>query len=146
MKEAPGGSLKDYFTHFARQSAEALGSVWAFTLALLVVATWILTGPLFGFSDTWQLVINTGTTIITFIMVFLIQSTQNRDAKAVHLKLDELLRAIRGARTNMVDLEDLPDEELEAVAREFRMLHERASHEVHSRGKASPRAEPKKRR
>ncbi|HEY5895232.1 MAG TPA: low affinity iron permease family protein [Chthoniobacterales bacterium] len=137
MKESSNGSLKDHFTRFARRSAEALGSVWAFVLALSIVLTWIVTGPLFGFSDTWQLVINTGTTIVTFIMVFLIQSTQNRDAKAVHLKLDELLRAIRGARTNMVDLEDLPDEELEAVAKEFETLHEQASREVRVRGKTS---------
>lgn len=138
MKESSSGSLRNHFTRFARRAAEALGSVWAFVLALMVVAAWIVTGPLFGFSDTWQLVINTGTTIVTFIMVFLIQSTQNRDSKALHLKLDELLRAVRSARTNMVDLEDLPDEELEAIAKEFETLHARASQEVRVRGKVSP--------
>src|SRR6185436_6538868 len=99
---------------------------WAFLLALLVVIVWAATGPLFGFSEVWQLVINTGTTIITFLMVFLIQNTQNRDAKAMHLKLDELLRGVEGARTGMVDLEDLSDEELKKLQDEFQRLRERS--------------------
>src|SRR5262249_3768453 len=102
----------------------AVGSAWAFFFALGVVLAWALTGPLFGFSDTWQLVINTGTTIITFLVVFLIQNTQNRDAKAIHLKLDELIRAVRGARNQLVDLEELSDEELERLQQEFHELHQ----------------------
>ena len=94
---------------------------------------WGITGPLFGFTDTWQLVINTGTTIVTFIMVFLIQSTQNRDAKAVHLKLDELIRALSGARNNLLDLEELPEKELEALAAQFAGLQKRASDEAKER-------------
>src|SRR5689334_6434023 len=93
--------------------------------AVTVIVVWAVTGPLFGFSDTWQLVINTVTTIITFLMVFLIQNTQNRDAKAIHLKLDELLRGVKGARTGMVDLEDMADEDLKRLQEEFKRLHER---------------------
>jgi low affinity Fe/Cu permease len=89
------------------------------------VAAWAVTGPLFHYSDTWQLVINTGTTIITFLMVFLIQNTQNRDAKAMHLKLDELIRAVGNARTSLVHLEDLSDEDLKTLEEEFRKLHQR---------------------
>jgi low affinity Fe/Cu permease len=119
------------------------GSAWAFITALTVIVIWAISGPLFNFSDTWQFVINTGTTIVTFLMVFLIQNTQNRDAKAIHLKLDELIRAIGKARTELVDLEDLSEEELENLRREFQDLHqhfaERAKHvkEEHGRRKAS---------
>ena len=120
-------TLRDGFHNFSRKTSDAVGSVWAFLLALGTVALWGLTGPLFGFSDTWQLVINTSTTIVTFIMVFLIQSTQNRDAKAVHLKLDELIRSIRTARNDLIDLEDLPEADLEVLAGEFATLHARAS-------------------
>ena len=126
-------TLRDRFHQFSRATADAVGSVWAFLLALGTVAVWGLTGPLFGFSDTWQLVINTGTTIVTFIMVFLIQSTQNRDAKAVHLKLDELIRAVGAARNNLLDLEELPEEELEALAAQFASLKKRASNPPHGR-------------
>lgn len=134
-------SLRDRFHRFSRVTAEAVGSVWAFLIALATVAVWGLTGPLFGFSDTWQLVINTGTTIVTFIMVFLIQSTQNRDAKAVHLKLDEVIRSIRAARNDLndlIDLEDLPEAELEVLAVEFATLHARAS--AQARRKRTPGA------
>jgi low affinity Fe/Cu permease len=127
-------SLRERFHQFSRATSDAVGSVWAFLLALGTVAVWALTGPLFGFSDTWQLVINTGTTIITFIMVFLIQSTQNRDAKAMHLKLDELIRAVQGARNHLLDLEKLPEEELEALATQFAALQKRAT-EVQDREK-----------
>ena len=96
-------------------------------LALLVVVAWAVTGPLFGFSDTWQLVINTGTTIVTFLMVFLIQATQNRDAKAIHLKLDELIRGVEGARTRLVDLENFTDEELEILQQQFERIRARAT-------------------
>src|SRR5437879_8186134 len=120
------GVVSDAFRVFARHSSIALGSAWAFAGAVLVILVWVLTGPMFHFSDTWQLVINTATTIVTFLMVFLIQNTQNRDAKALHLKLDELLRAVAGARTSMVNLEHLSDEELERLQREFERVQGRA--------------------
>ena len=119
-------TMRDHFQTFSRNISEALGSVWGFLSALGTIAVWGLTGPMFHFSDTWQLVINTGTNIVTFIMVFLIQSTQNRDAKAVHLKLDELIRALGGARNHLVNLENLPEEELEALAQQFSAMQERA--------------------
>jgi low affinity Fe/Cu permease len=103
-----------------------VGSPWAFVLACGVIVVWAVTGPLFHFSDTWQLVINTATTIVTFLIVFLIQNTQNRDTKAVHLKLDELLRGVSGARTSLVDLEHLSDEELDRLQKEFQRLNQRA--------------------
>jgi low affinity Fe/Cu permease len=117
--------MHEAFREFASQASEAMGSPWAFIAATLLIIVWAITGPFFGFSETWQLVINTGTTIITFLMVFLIQNTQNRDAKAMHLKLDELLRSIEGARTSMVDLEDLSDEDLRKLQDEFQRLREK---------------------
>ena len=102
-----------------------MGSPWAFGVALAVILGWGVTGPLFHYSDTWQLVINTATTIITFLMVFLIQNTQNRDTKAIHLKLDELLRGVKGARTSMMSLENLSDEELDTLQKEFDRLRSR---------------------
>jgi low affinity Fe/Cu permease len=120
---APGGSrFHDFFRRFAHKTSSSVGSPWAFVLALTTILVWAVTGPLFHFSDTWQLVINTGTTIVTFLMVFLIQNTQNRDAVAIHLKLDELIRALKGARNQLVDLEELSDEELEQLHREFQRL------------------------
>ena len=98
---------------------------WAFAGAVLVIAVWLLTGPTFHFSDTWQLIINTATTIITFLMVFLIQNTQNRDAKAMHLKLDEIIRALKKARNELVDLEDLFDEELQKLEEQFKQLRKK---------------------
>jgi low affinity Fe/Cu permease len=118
--------VSDAFRVFARRSSVMLGSAWAFAGALLVILVWLLTGPTFHFSDTWQLIINTGTTIITFLMVFLIQNTQNRDAKAVHLKLDEVIRALKNARDELVDLEDLSDEDLKRLEVQFRRLRKRA--------------------
>jgi low affinity Fe/Cu permease len=118
--------VSDAFRIFARRSSVILGSAWAFAGAVLVILVWLLTGPTFHFSDTWQLIINTATTIITFLMVFLIQNTQNRDAKAVHLKLDELIRAIKDARNELVDLEDLSDEELKKLEEQFRRTRTRA--------------------
>src|SRR4030095_12294685 len=115
--------VSDAYRVFARRSAAMLGSAWAFGGAVLVILVWILTGPTFHFSDTWPLIINTATTVITFLMVFLIQNTQNRDAKAVHLKLDEMIRALKGARNKLVDLEDLSDEELKKLEEEFQRLH-----------------------
>ncbi len=112
------------FEKASRTISSFIGSPWAFLFACLTILAWIISGFLFGFSDTWQLVINTGTTIITFLMVFLIQNTQNRDAKAIHLKLDELLRAISEARTTLVDIEHLSDEELQHLEKEFSKLRE----------------------
>ena len=111
----------DRFRTFAARASEKLGTHWAFLAAVAVVVVWIVSGPIFHFSNAWQLVINTGTTVITFLMVFLIQSTQNRDAKAIHLKLDELIRS-SAARNAFADLEDAPEEEIEAFAAEFRKL------------------------
>jgi low affinity Fe/Cu permease len=119
--------IRDIFRHFARKSSAVLGTAWAFIGALIIIAVWGLTGPVFRFSDTWQLIINTGTTIVTFLMVFLIQNTQNRDAKAMHLKLDELIRAIKGARNRLVDLEKLSDEELKQLEDQFTRLRNKAS-------------------
>ena len=118
--------MSDAFRVFARRSSVMLGSAWAFTGALLVILIWLITGPTFHFSDTWQLIINTGTTIITFLMVFLIQNTQNRDAKAMHLKLDEIIRALKKARNEMVDLEELSDEELKKLEDQFRRVRTKA--------------------
>jgi low affinity Fe/Cu permease len=123
--------VSDAFRIFARKSSIMLGSAWAFAGAMLVILVWLLTGPAFHFSDTWQLIINTGTTIVTFLMVFLIQNTQNRDAKAMHLKLDEVIRALKKARNEMVDLEDLSDEELNRLDEQFKRVRTRA--ETHGR-------------
>ena len=114
--------MKHAFRRFAAGAATATGSPWAFVLAVLVIVAWGITGPLFNFSDTWQLVINTSTTIVTFLMVFLIQNTQNRDAVAIQLKLDELLRGVVGARTSLVDLEDMSDEDILLLRKEFTRL------------------------
>jgi len=121
--------VSDAFRVFANRSSVMLGSAWAFTGAVLVILVWILTGPTFHFSDTWQLIINTATTVITFLMVFLIQNTQHRDAKAMHLKLDELIRAIKDARDELVDLEDLSDEELKKLEEQFRRTRKRAEND-----------------
>lgn len=101
------------------------GLPWVFFGAVALILVWLITGPLFGFSDTWQLIINTGTTIITFLMVFLIQNTQNRETKAINLKLDELIRAVKEARNNMVNLESAPDEELENIQVQFQQIREK---------------------
>jgi low affinity Fe/Cu permease len=122
----PGeASMQDLFRKFAVVGAEAVGSPWAFMLALLGIVFWAWSGPLFHFSDTWQLVVNTGTTIITFLMVFLIQNTQNRDARVLQLKLDELIRAVEGARTGMVRLEDLSDADIARLQAEFEQIRTR---------------------
>src|SRR2546423_9943880 len=119
--------IRDSFRHFARKSSAVLGTAWAFIGALIIIAVWGLTGPVFHYSDTWQLIINTGTTIVTFLMVFLIQNTQNRDAMAMHLKLDELIRAMEGARNRLVDLEKLSDEELKRLEEQFTRLRNKAA-------------------
>ena len=118
--------IRDAFGVFARRTSSVLGTAWAFVCAILIIVVWAMTGPTFHYSDTWQLIINTGTTIVTFLMVFLIQNTQNRDAKAVHLKLDELIRAVGGARNQLVDLEKLSDDDLKALEAEFEKLRKKA--------------------
>jgi low affinity Fe/Cu permease len=123
--------VSDAFRIFARRSSVMLGTAWAFAGAIFIILVWILTGPTFHFSDTWQLIINTGTTIVTFLMVFLIQNTQNRDAKAMHLKLDEIIRALKKARNELVDLEDLSDEELNKLEEQFKRVRTKA--ETHGR-------------
>jgi len=119
-------AVSDAFRVFARRCSVILGSAWTFTAAILIIVLWSITGPTFHYSDTWQLIINTGTTIVTFLMVFIIQNTQNRDAKAVHLKLDEIIRAVSGARNELVDLEALSDEDLKSLEKEFKRLREKA--------------------
>ena len=114
--------MNELFRKLAHTASEAAGAPWAFITAASLIVVWALTGPLFNFSDPWQLVINTSTTILTFLMVFLIQNTQNRDAKAMHLKLDELIRSIQGARNTMVNLEELSDSELAKLHKEFQRL------------------------
>lgn len=116
--------MKEIFRKIAAKISNATGTANAFLLALTIVIVWGLTGPAFGYSDTWQLVINTGTTIVTFLMVFLIQNTQNRDSKALHLKLDELIRSTKSARNAFVDLENFSDADLELLDREFKEANE----------------------
>jgi low affinity Fe/Cu permease len=128
--------VNDLFRAFSRNTASAVGSAWAFIIAITVVIVWAATGPISNFSDTWQLIINTGTTIATFLMVFLIQNTQNRDGKAIQLKLDELIRALQGARNKLVDLEDLSDEELKKLEKEFERLHTQSQETDTQNGKA----------
>jgi low affinity Fe/Cu permease len=115
-------TVREVFHRVAHATSTAIGSPYAFATAVLVIAVWAASGPAFHYSDTWQLVINTGTTIVTFLVVFMIQNTQNRDSRAIHLKLDELIRAVASARNRLVDIEDLPDEELARLAREFQQL------------------------
>ncbi len=115
-----------WFTRFTKRTAHATGQPLTFALAVLVIAAWAISGPLFHFSDTWQLVVNTSTTIITFLMVFLIQSTQNRDAQAVHIKLDELLRVSPGAHNVLMDLEELEEHELDRLRAVYEALAEKA--------------------
>jgi len=126
--------MKEPFRKFAQTTSQAVGSSWAFILAVLIIMVWAASGPLFHYSDTWQLVINTGTTIITFLMVFLIQNTQNRDAKAIHLKLDELLRGVEGARTHLVDLEAFSDEELDRLQAQFKRIRHAEGEDERSTG------------
>jgi low affinity Fe/Cu permease len=113
-------SRSNPFRRFAQATSTAMGKPWAFCAAALMIVLWALTGPLFAFSDTWQLVVNTSTTIVTFLMVFLIQNTQNRDTEALRLKLDELILATASARNEFVTIEDLSDEELKALEQELR--------------------------
>jgi len=116
--------MHEQFNHFSKKIAILSGSPIAFILALLTIIAWLFTGPIFKYSNTWQLVINTATTIITFLMVFLIQNSQNRDSKAIHLKLDELIRSQKTARNSLLDLENLSDSELEVLENEFKRLYD----------------------
>ena len=122
------------FGRFANWAARATGRPLTFTLALVAIVIWALSGPRFHYSDTWQLVINTGTTIVTFLMVFLIQNTQNRDGEALQIKLDELIRAIEGAHNALLDLEELDDTMLDEMRARYRKLAERARKDVASGG------------
>ena len=117
--------MRELFRSIARRTANLVGTYWAFCLAVTAVIIWGVTGPYFRYSDTWQLVINTGTTIVTFLMVFLIQNAQNRDARIIELKLDELIRGVEGARTGFVNLDHMSDAELEKVQQEFSRLREK---------------------
>jgi low affinity Fe/Cu permease len=126
---------RSWFTRFAKATSRATGRPATFVLAAAVVVAWLVTGPVFRFSDSWQLVINTGTTIITFLMVFLIQSTQNRDAEAMQVKLDELLRVAHGAHNALLDLEELEEEELDRIRASYRKVAERARADLR-RGKS----------
>jgi low affinity Fe/Cu permease len=121
---------KSWFSRFAKLTARITGKPLTFMIAVSVVAAWAVTGPLFGFSDTWQLVINTGTTIITFLMVFLIQNTQNRDSEAMQVKLDELIRATHGAHNALLDLEELEEEELDRIKAGYEKIAEQARGEL----------------
>ena len=127
-------STGGWFARFAKAIARASGHAGTFGLAVVVVLVWAATGPLFHFSDTWQLVINTGTTVVTFLMVFLIQNTQNRDSVAMQVKLDELLRALKGAETAMADLEDLTEAELDAFKRHYAHLAAAAREKMRGEG------------
>ncbi|MDQ2868884.1 MAG: low affinity iron permease family protein [Verrucomicrobiota bacterium] len=118
--------VRDAFAVFARGSSRVFGSPWAFIIAISIIVVWAVTGPAFHYSDTWQLIINTGTTIVTFLMVFVIQNTQNRDAKAVHLKLDELIHALKGARNKLVNLENLSDDKLKEIEDQFTSLRQKS--------------------
>jgi low affinity Fe/Cu permease len=115
------------FRKLAHRTSELVGSPVIFFLALVIVIVWALLGSYFGYSDTWQLVINTGTTIVTFLVVFLVQNTQNRDAKAIHLKLDELIRSVEEARNDLLDIEDEPDQRLSDLHQEFRELSKQST-------------------
>ena len=124
-----------WFTSFSKWISHWTGSPLAFGLALGTIVVWGISGPIFGFSDTWQLVINTGTTIITFLMVFLIQNTQNRDGAAIQIKLDELIRTTSGAHNALLDLEELEEKELQEICREYEELAEKAREQL-SKGKS----------
>lgn len=119
-------TLSEWFHDFAKRSAALVGSPLAFLIAAVTVVLWIVMGPHFGYSDTWQLVINTSTTIVTFLIVFLIQNTQNRDARAIHLKLDEVIKSLRGARNSLIDLEDCTEEELDRLEEQFKLARKKS--------------------
>jgi low affinity Fe/Cu permease len=123
------------FTRFARWISAVSGRPLTFITAVLIVVVWAVTGPIFGYSDTWQLVINTGTTIVTFLMVFLIQNTQNRDTEALQIKLDEIVRSIKGARNEVLDLEELDESELDEIRKEYLDIADRARKHIEGKQK-----------
>jgi low affinity Fe/Cu permease len=127
---AGSSSKASWFTRFANGASRATGKPGTFVLAVIIVLVWAVTGPIFRFSDTWQLIINTGTTIVTFLMVFLIQNTQNRDSEAMHVKMDELIRALEGAHNALLDLEELDDETLDKVRDRYRKLAAKAREDI----------------
>src|SRR6184192_972561 len=127
MKRVASDAFNGWFGKVAAKIAVLVGSPWAFGLAVGAIVVWAALGPRYHYSDTWQLIINTGTTIVTFLMVFLIQNTQNRDAKAMHVKLDELIRAVQGARNRLVDLEKLSDDELKKLEEQFTRVRSKAA-------------------
>jgi low affinity Fe/Cu permease len=129
--------LRQSFRAWSNQIADKVGSPGAFAAGILLVLFWALTGPLFRFSDTWQLVINTGTSVVTFLMVFLIQNTQNRDTQAMQLKLNELIRAVATARNTLLDLENCTEEEIEAMQKEFAAIREKMASRSDLKGKTS---------
>jgi len=122
-----------WFASFARKISSLSGRPKTFFIACLIILIWAVTGPIFNFSDTWQLVINTGTTIVTFLMVFLIQNTQNRDTEALQIKLDEIIRAMRGARNEFLDLEELDEAQLDQIRKQYLELAEHARHHIEQR-------------
>jgi low affinity Fe/Cu permease len=119
-----GNGAEKGFHIFATHAANWVGSKWAFLVAILIIVFWLVSGPYFHYSDTWQLIINTGTTVVTFLVVFLIQNTQNRDARAIHLKLDEIIQSIDQAHNEMIDIEHLSDEELQKLADRYQKVRE----------------------
>ncbi len=139
---------KGWFAAFAQATSCWAGSATAFALAILVIAAWVISGPIFHYSDTWQLVINTGTTIVTFLMVFLIQNSQNRDGKLIQLKLDELIRAVETARTSLISMDEMSEEELKEVQENFSKVAAEAEDELEEiqAKQRSPRASAKARR
>ena len=141
-RPSPRPPRHSWFTRFAKGISRAAGRPATFAIACAVIAAWAVTGPLFHYSDTWQLVVNTGTTVVTFLMVFLIQNTQNRDSEAAHLKLDELIRALKGARETMLDLEELDDEELEHLRLAYARQAESARRVQERRGGSAREIEP----
>lgn len=126
MPSTPPPKPTHSFNRFAKWTSHVAGKPAAFLLAVFLILAWALTGPIFHYSDTWQLIINTGTTVVTFLMVFLIQNTQNRDSQAIHVKLDELIRAMRGARNTLLDLDELTDEQLEQLRASYAKLAARS--------------------
>jgi low affinity Fe/Cu permease len=130
MGRKKGNGLSYLLERFSRTATEGTGTSTAFILACLVIIVWLVTGPLFNFSDTWQLVINTGTTIVTFLMVFLIQRSQNKDALAIHLKLNEIVAALEGASNRLIDVEDLTEEEIKTLHKHYQRLVEMAKQDI----------------
>ncbi len=125
--------MNDAFRRIAHGASQALGSPWAFVVSLALIVGWAISGPFLGFSTTWQLLINTVTTVLTFLMVFLIQNTQNRDARAIHLKLDELIRAVKSARNSLIDIEDMDESDLHLLQEEFKRFRDQKLAEIRQR-------------